>query len=101
MGPSFMSDLGRVISAEKPEIIVFGVPHHPNGDETAFAKDITKLAEGIKHEFSVEIDFEDEFGTTLEAESRLREMGVAERDISKYDDSMAAVVILESYLARN
>lgn len=98
MGPTFMHDLGEVIAAEKPETIVFGLPHHPNGDDTAFAKDVRKLAEGIKHEFGVKIDFEDEFGTTLEAENRLRQMGVAERDLGKYDDSVAAVVILESYL---
>jgi putative Holliday junction resolvase len=101
MGPEFMHDLGVVIDAEKPEIIIFGVPHHINGDETAFGDDVRKLAEGVKHEFGIEIDFEDEFGTTKDAETRLREMGVAERDLGKYDDSVAAAIILENYFSRN
>ena len=100
MGADFMRSLGAVVEAEKPEIIIFGLPHHANGEDTAFASDIRKLAEGIKHEFGVKIDFEDEFGTTKEAEERLRDMGVAERDLGKYDDSVAAVIILESYFSR-
>lgn len=100
MGEKFMRELGQVIEAEKPEIIVFGLPHHTNGDETAFGAEVRLLAEGIKHECGVKIDFEDEFGTTKEAEKRLREMGVAESDLGKYDDSVAAMIILESYLSR-
>jgi putative Holliday junction resolvase len=100
MGPNFMTDLGKIIASEKPEIIVFGLPHHANGEDTAFAGDVKKLAEGVKNEFGIKVDFEDEFGTTKEAEERLREMGVAERDLGKYDDSVAAVIILESYFSR-
>lgn len=98
MSPDFMRELGKVVSEEKPEIIVFGLPLLPSGDETAFCRDIRKLAEGVRHEFGAKIAFENELGSTKEAEERLREMGVAEKDLGKYDDSVAAVIILEDYL---
>jgi putative Holliday junction resolvase len=97
MGSDFMVRLGTVVEKEKPEIIVFGLPLLPSGDETDFCRNIRQLAKGIKHEFGVEIDFENEIGSTKEAEKRLREMGVAEKDLGKYDDSMAAMIILENY----
>lgn len=101
MGPDFMRELGRVVAAERPELIVFGLPYLPSGDETKFCRDIRELAKGVKHEFGVKIDFENELGSTLEAEERLRDMGVAERDLAKYDDSVAAVIILENYFLRS
>lgn len=101
MGPNFIRDLGKVVETEKPEIIVFGLPYLPSGDETKFCRDIRELAKGIKHEFGVQVDFENEIGSTLEAAERLREMGVPERDLGKYDDSVAAVIILENYFLRN
>lgn len=101
MGPGFIRDFGKIVEVERPELIVFGLPLLPSGDETQFCRDIRKLAEGIKHEFGVRVDFENEIGSTKEAEKRLREMGVAERDLGKYDDSVAAMIILEDYLRQN
>lgn len=97
MGADFMQLLGSVIETEKPDVIVFGIPRHQDGSENSFAKDIRKLAEGVHHEFDIKVDFADEYGTTKEAEERLRRAGVDERDLKKYDDSMAAVIILENY----
>ncbi len=100
MSSDFMAELGKLIESEKPEIIVFGLPTHQNGEENGLAADIRQLAEGVKHEFNVTVEFEDEYGTTIEAEKILRELGVAESEIEKYDDSVAATIILENYFAR-
>ncbi|MDD3481119.1 MAG: Holliday junction resolvase RuvX [Patescibacteria group bacterium] len=99
MGPSFMSDLGKVIEEERPEVVVFGIPTHADGHENGLARDIHKLAEGVAHEFNVTVDFADEYGTTIEAEKRLKEAGISTRDLKKYDDSLAAALILENYFA--
>lgn len=95
-----MENLGAIVKEEKPDKIIFGIPRHANGEESGFAKNVRDFAEGIKHEYNVKVDFEDEFGTTIEAADRMRKSGVSERDIRKSDDAFAAQVILESYLAR-
>ena len=95
-----MKNLSSIIKEENIECIVFGIPKHQNGSENKFAADIRKMAEIIKNEFSVNVDFEDEYGSTKIAEERLRKAGKSPREIKKYDDAFAAEVILESYLAR-
>lgn len=97
MDKNFLRSLNDVVKSEEIEVIVFGLPCHQNGSENGLAGEIRELAEVIKNEFGVEIDFIDEYGTTKEAEKILRKAGVEHRDLSKYDDSMAATLILERY----
>lgn len=97
MDENFLISLSQIFETEKPAVIVFGIPQHQDGTENALASEIRRLAEGVKHEFGVEVDFIDEYGTTKEAEIILKKAGVDGRDISKYDDSIAATLILERY----
>lgn len=99
MDRNFFRSLGSIIKSEKIELVVFGVPHHQNGSENGLAAEIKELAKGVKNEFGVEVDFVDEYGTTKEAEAILKKAGVDNRDLEKYDDSMAATLILERYFA--
>ncbi len=96
---SFLERLGEVIDSEKPDMIIFGIPRHQSGDEGKAAKEIRELAKGVKHEYNIQVGFEDESGTTLLAEERMKEAGVAPKDMKTKVDAEAAVVILESYLA--
>ncbi len=95
-----LTNLGKVVEKEKPDVIVFGIPCHADGNASKFTNDIRELAKVVKNEFGVEVDFEDEFGSTKIAEERLKKAGKSPREIKKYDDAFAAEVILESYLAR-
>lgn len=95
-----MANLGEIIAEEKPDMIILGIPRHANGEVSAFAENVRDFAQGLKHEFHIAIDFEDEFGTTMEANRRLEENGLSRRNIRKVDDAFAAEVILESYLRR-
>jgi putative Holliday junction resolvase len=97
---SFLERLGEVIEEEKPDKVVFGLPRHQNGDIGGMAKQIREIAKGVKHEYNIEVDFEDESGTTVMAEERMRDAGVALKDMKTKVDAEAATVILESYLAR-
>lgn len=92
--------IGQVIQAEKPDVAVFGIPRHLSGEEAAEAAQIREFAEGIKNEFNVKIDFEDETGTSLEAERRLKERGEDFINNKGLVDAEAAAIILEGYLAR-
>ena len=92
--------LGPVFEAERPEVAVFGIPRHQNGEEALVAEEIREFARAIQNEYNVKVDFEDESATTIEAERRLRQAGKSREEIKKLVDAESACVILESYLAR-
>jgi putative holliday junction resolvase len=94
------SKIGEIMEAEKPSVAIFGIPRHQSGDEAASAKHIREFAEGVSHEYSIDVDYEDESGTSIEAERRLKERGVDSRKMKEMVDAEAACVILASYLSR-
>jgi putative holliday junction resolvase len=97
MDRDFLRNLGQVINSEEIKVVVFGLPCHQDGSENGLAGEIRELAKVVQAEFKVEVDFIDEYGTTKEAEAILKNAGIDNRDLCKYDDSMAAVLILERY----
>ncbi len=97
---NFMMELGELIDSEKPKKIIFGTPRHQNGEEGENVKSIREFANVVKHEYNVEVDFEDESQTSIEAEARLKKYGHKQSEIKEKIDSEAACIILESYLAR-
>lgn len=98
---SIFAKFGAVIREEKPDLVIFGLPRHESGEESKAASQIREFAKGIHFEFGVDIDFEDESGTSLEAEKRLKQRGLSVEEIKKEVDAEAAAVILESYLRRS
>jgi putative holliday junction resolvase len=97
---SLFTEIGRIIETEDPKMAIFGIPRHESGDVSAAAHQIREFAKGVGHEYNIEVDFEDESGTSLEAEKRLKEAGKNIKEIKAMVDAEAAAVILESYLAR-
>lgn len=96
---NLMSQIGKVIAEESPEKIILGLPRHMNGDESTAVPGIRDFAKGLKHEFGIEIDFQDETVSSIEAERRLKDRGVEKEKIKEMVDAEAAAVILEDYLA--
>jgi putative Holliday junction resolvase len=94
-----MEKLGAIVAKEKPDVVVVGIPRHQDGAEAEMAAQIREFAEGIHHEYHVTVDFEDESGTSLEAERRLKERGADYIKNKGLIDAEAAAVILEGYLA--
>lgn len=97
-GNDLMQKLGPIFEEENPDVAVFGIPRHQSGDESAYAEQIREFAQGIKNEYNVQVEFEDESATTIEAERRLKEAGKNCQEIKELVDSESACVILESYL---
>lgn len=95
-----MERLGKVIDEEKPQKVIFGIPRHASGQEAVVAEEIREFAKGVSLEYNVEVDFEDESATSIEAEKRLKESGKSISEIKKLIDAEAAAIILEAYLAR-
>ena len=97
---NLFTKIGEIIEAEKPQIAIFGIPRHQNGEEGEMSGQVREFAKGVKHEYNIEVDFEDESGTSIEAERRLKLQGSDPRKIKEIVDAEAACVILESYLSR-
>jgi putative Holliday junction resolvase len=92
-----VSEIAEIVIGEGVGKVVVGVPYLASGELGSQATDVWKFIEELKPRVSVEIDFENEILTSYEAEERLKD----KKKKNKEDiDSMAAVIILESYLAR-
>jgi len=90
-------DKARELGAE---CIVVGLPKNMDGSEGARALSCRELAENLKKELTdIEIDLCDERATTMLAHTYLNIADVKGRKRKKTVDAVAAVIILEDYLA--
>jgi putative Holliday junction resolvase len=92
--------LAAVLAQLAPERIVVGLPVNMDGSEGRQAARVRAFAERLGVHVALPITFWDERLTTWEAESRLRAEGVPAARWRDVVDQEAAVIILESYLAR-
>lgn len=82
------------------EIVVVGLPKNMNGSEGEKALKCRELAKTLSQELSgVEVDLCDERATTMLAHTYLNIADVKGRKRKKTVDAVAAVIILEDYLA--
>jgi putative holliday junction resolvase len=93
-----MSDLGKLIEAEKPKAIVVGMPRHMSGDLGSEAEKIKTFGAALHHEFNIPVAYQDESLSSVEAEKRLRERGFDYKKVKEMVDAEAAAIILEDYL---
>jgi putative holliday junction resolvase len=100
VGHSLFPKIGEIIEAEKPQLAVFGIPRHQTGEEGLMAEEIREFAKGVECEYNIKVDFEDESGTSIVAEERLKARGMDYMKVKENVDAEAACVILESYLNR-
>lgn len=89
------AELDRVIADLAPELIVVGEPKLMSGEVGEQARAAAAFAERLRARVGVPVALVDERLTTVEAGRRAGESGSATSV-----DSLAACVLLESYLAR-
>ena len=80
--------------------LVFGLPKNMNGTLGPQAKKVEECAQKLKQLSSLPVDFEDERLSTVRAEQVLLEADTSRAKRKKVIDKLAAVIILQSYLAR-
>lgn len=81
------------------ELILIGQPLDEEGlPNSPEARHSALLAEAVRSQTSIAVEMWDESGTTQEAQSIRRAMGVPRRKRSGHLDELAAAVILQSYL---
>lgn len=87
--------LAEIISKEKIEKVVIGVPSYVNREETQYpSENFGSMLKNIIP--GVEIEYSNEMFTTKMAQSNLIEKGV--KGVKKHDDKEAARIILQSWL---
>lgn len=91
--------LKELLKKEKVETFVLGLPLFPSGDDCEMTSIVKDFASLLKENFpSIEIVFQDERYSTLEASSTLHEKGQNSKKQHKTIDRTAACIILERYL---
>jgi putative holliday junction resolvase len=93
--PAGQDALAAVIAQEEPAVILVGEPRHLSGERGEQARQASAFAGRLRKRFGLPVEFVDERLSTVEAARRAKEAG------SRADlDSIAACVLLESYLQR-
>jgi putative Holliday junction resolvase len=80
--------------------LVFGLPKNMNGTLGPQAKKVQECAQKLKQLSGLPVDFEDERLSTVSAEQVLLEADTSRAKRKKVIDKLAAMIILQSYLAR-
>ncbi len=93
-----VSALQGIISEQKVTEIVIGIPWGIEGQETPKTKEILAFTAKLQDNLKINITKWDERYTTAEANELLKEMGYTWQKSKKVLDSMAACLILKSYL---
>lgn len=96
----FISALGKIISDEKIDSLVIGLPRNMDGTLGFQAEIVQKFTKERLERLNLPIEFEDETATSVEAENEMRVEGKDPRKDKELLDAYAAKIILESYLIR-
>lgn len=91
--------LSELLKREKVETFVLGLPLFPSGDECEMTHVVYDFAKMLQERFpGIEIVYQDERYSTLDASSALHNEGKNSKRQHKSIDRTAACVILERYL---
>ncbi|MDA0301902.1 MAG: Holliday junction resolvase RuvX [Chloroflexi bacterium] len=85
-----------IVSRDGVQGVVVGLPLTPRGREETSAQMARKLGERIERVLGLPVEYEDERFTSVEAER----LDTRPRDRRRSSDDLAAVLILEQFLAR-
>ncbi len=97
---SILPELKSIVEEENVEKIVLGLPRHMNydfGDKATIATDFGKK---ISDYLGIEVIMQDERMTTMEATNYMLEANVSRKKRKEKIDSLAANIILQTYLDR-
>ncbi len=98
--PNLIKKLIEVINERKPELIVVGLPKNMDGSCGERCEKCIEFANELKEATGIEIDMWDERLTTVSAYRALNEADFHGRKTRQVIDAVAAVTILQDYLAR-
>jgi putative holliday junction resolvase len=94
-----LETLTRLFQEMEPALVLVGLPLHLSGEDSRQTTYVRDFAAKLEAASGAPVRLWDERLTTVEAEGLLREQGVKFEDRRKHVDQMAAIVLLQSYLA--
>ena len=92
--------LAAIAKEREAERIVVGLPRQLDGTRGPAAAAAERLASRLRKESGLPVDMEDERLTTASAERSLIEAGVRRERRKRVVDSVAAAILLQTYLDR-
>ena len=97
---SVLPKLKDIVEKENVEKIVLGLPKHMNNDFGDKAVLATEFGKKISEYLNVEVVMQDERRSTIEATNYMLEANVKRKKRKEKIDSLAANIILQTYLDR-
>ncbi len=98
--PNLIKKLIEIINERKPELIVVGLPKNMDGSCGERCEKCTEFANELREVTGIRVDMWDERLTTVSAYRALNEADFHGRKTRQVIDAVAAVTILQDYLAR-
>lgn len=92
--------VAALVSEWQPDLFVVGLPLNMDGSESAMSTRARKFGKRLYGRFGVPCEMADERGSTREAKAIARDQGHRGDYRADSVDGIAAVLILESWLAR-
>jgi putative Holliday junction resolvase len=91
-------EIVTIISDEKPELLVVGLPLDHNDNETQMTLEIRAFVDKLQQFISIPVEFSDESFSSVEAASIMMTRKKKDRRQKTTIDRVAACLILERYL---
>lgn len=98
--PADLQTVLRFLKEQKPDRIVVGIPYRLSGEAGRRAQQVRAFIDALHAQLNIPIDTIDERFSSREAEGRLLQAGYRRRDRRAIQDSIAAALLLETYLRR-
>lgn len=89
--------IGQLIKEWQPARLVVGLPVHLDGTAHDLTARARRFGNQLHGRFGLPVDFADERLTSVDAEARLRDVGLDARSSKTHVDALAAQLILEGY----
>ncbi len=102
-GPKeLVQDLKKIIEEKEVQLVLIGLARRKDESLGPIGEASVRLSEELKKECGVRVELKDEAFTSREAEEILiQELGVSREKRKGLKDSLAACLILRSYLSNN
>ncbi|MFC1910130.1 Holliday junction resolvase RuvX [Chloroflexota bacterium] len=93
--------ISHIVKEQDAGIIIVGLPYSTNGGVGAQAQKVLEFAGDMQKSLSIPVEFRDESFTTVSARRLMLDIRSRKKRRTEKDDSIAAALILQSYLEEN
>lgn len=95
-----LKELKNIVKSQNVNKIIVGLPLNLKGEDTKKTIEVREFTEKLQASIEVDIEFQDERYTSVDAEQSLKESGHSIMESRQKVDAVAASLILRSYLNR-